>query len=121
MTPPEGVSSRPVQETDLFDFWLWLLAKNDPRVTRQGNTVIMTPAGQAFGTNIPAPFNGTYGADKVLHDGNSTTVMGFALACKALGYRPVTPQEVDRMNASQFVSSVGYYSVVLSTGTGAAQ
>jgi hypothetical protein len=118
---PLVVSNRPVQESDLFDFWLWLLAKNDPRVTRQGNTVIMTPSGQTFATNIPSPFNGNYGADKVLHDGNSTTVMGFAFACKALGYRPVTPQEFDRVNAGQFVSSVGYNSVVLSTGTGAAQ
>jgi hypothetical protein len=114
---PLTVSNRPVQESDLFDFWLWLLAKKDPRVTRQGNTVVMTPAGQTFGTNIPSPYDGNYGADKVLHDGYSTTVMGFAFACKALGYRPVTWQEVDRVNSGQFVSNIGYNSVVLSTGT----
>ena len=114
---PLVVSNRPVQESDLYDFWLWLLAKKDPRVTRQGNTVVMTPAGQTFGTNIPSPYNGNYGDYNVLHDGNSTTIMGFAFACKALGYRPVTWQEVDRVNSGQFVNFIGYNSVVLITGT----
>jgi len=114
---PLTVSNRPVQESDLFDFWLWLLAKKDPRITRQGNTVVMTSEGQTFGTNIPSPYNGNYGSYNVLHDGYSTTVMGFAFACKALGYRPVTWQEVDRVNSGQFVSNIGYNSVVLSTGT----
>jgi len=113
---PLTVSNRPVQESDLFDFWLWLLAKKDPRITRQGNTVVMTPAGQTFGTNIPSPYSGILGDPNVLHDGNSTTIMGFAFACKALGYRPVTSQEVTRVNSGQFVNSIGYNSVVLSTG-----
>ena len=118
---PLTVSNRPVLEADLFDFWLWLLAKNDPRVTRQGNAVVMTPEGQALATNIPSPYGGNYGATNVLHDGSSTTVIGFAFACKVLGYRPITPQETDRVNSGQFVSSIGYNSVVLSAGTVAGQ
>ncbi len=107
------VSSKPVSEEDLRDFYLWLLAKKDPRVTRSGNNVVMTAEGQAFATGIPAPYSGNYGAANVLHDGTSATVMGFGFAAKAIGVRPITQQEYTRISSGSYVSSVAANSVVL--------
>ncbi|MEI6873124.1 MAG: SUMF1/EgtB/PvdO family nonheme iron enzyme, partial [Verrucomicrobiota bacterium] len=107
------VSNKPVGEEDLRDFYLWLLAKKDPRVTRSGSNVVMTAEGQTFATGIPAPYNGNYGAANVLHDGTSATVMGVAFAAKAIGVRPITPQEYNRISGGSYVSSVAANSVVL--------
>ena len=107
------VSTKPIGEEDLRDFYLWLVARQDPRVTRSGNSVVLTASGTAFATGMPVPYAGVSGAANVLHNGTSATSLGVAFAAKAIGVRPITAQERDILQGGSYVSSVGPSSVVL--------
>lgn len=128
------ISSKPVQEDDLSDLWMWLLARRDPRVAVSGNSVSLTAAGESFisGALLPttswkAQINyanypyGPYGSSPVptpsipgvVHDGSLTTVQGRAFAYKLINCRPVTAAEKTRALAGRFnISSVDDNSVV---------
>jgi|GEM_PF-2170637 len=127
------ISSKPVQENDLSDLWMWLLARGDSRVAVSGNKVVLTAAGQSYISGAPLP-NATlppnnYGliiynpsqetsvatpfVNGVAHDGTSTTVQGRALAYKLINCRPVSPAEKARAQAGRFnLTSVDDNSVV---------
>jgi len=49
------ISSKPVQENDLSDLWMWLLARGDSRVAVSGNKVVLTAAGQLYISGAPLP------------------------------------------------------------------
>jgi hypothetical protein len=121
------ISNRPVDDADLSDLWLWLLAKRDPRVKREGNTVVFTEAGLAEVANAPKIYNadasdttstlvhsgGSGGADNNWSSWGTTTVRGRAFAYTLLNCRPVTAAEVNRASAGRYsLSSVSEYSVV---------
>jgi sulfatase modifying factor 1 len=109
------VSSKPVQEDDLSDLWLWLLARRDPRVAVSGNTVTLTTAGQSYISGAPLPASG-HSVANVAHDGSVTTVQGRAFAYKLINCRPITAAEKTRAQAGRFnLTSVDDNSVV-STG-----
>jgi formylglycine-generating enzyme required for sulfatase activity len=106
------VSSKPVQEDDLSDLWLWLLARRDPRVAVSGNSVAFTSAGQGYISGAPLPASGPSVAN-VAHDGSTTTVQGRAFAYKLINCRPITAAEKTRAQAGQFnLTSVDDNSVV---------
>jgi hypothetical protein len=113
------ISSKPVQEKDLSDLWMWLLARGDSRVAVSGNKVILTAAGQSYidgaplpnATPTPSPPRydvngeravGTPSISGVAHDGTSTTVQGRAFAYKLINCRPVTAAEKARAQAGRF-------------------
>jgi hypothetical protein len=107
------VSNRQMQENDLWDLWLWLLATGDSRVALSGNTVVLTAAGQAFIADAPLPTAGTFNS-LVAHTGSVTTRQGRAFACKLLGCRPATASEVTRAKAGRYnLIAVDHNSVVL--------
>jgi len=120
------ISNRPIDESDLGDLWLWLLANRDPRLAISGNSVIMTQAGLDYVSNAPT-INGSDATDtsNTVHtggsggaDGNwsnwgSTTNRGRAFAYKYLNYRPVTASDITRANAGRYnLNSVNNYSAV---------
>jgi hypothetical protein len=105
------ISSKPVQENDLYDLWLWLLARGDSRVAVSGNTVILTASGRSYISGAPLPSttwtqsnpdNATPFIDGVVHNGTLTTVQGRALAYKLINCRPVTYAEKTRVQAGRF-------------------
>ena len=49
------ISSKPVQEKDLSDLWMWLVARGDSRVAVSGNKVVLTAAGQSYISGAPLP------------------------------------------------------------------
>ena len=134
------ISSKPVQENDLSDLWMWLVARGDSRVAVSGNKVILTAAGQFYISGAPLPnpspvsYNslngglavqilydslsgeytvGTPFTNGVAHDGTSTTVQGRAFAYKLINCRPVSPAEKVRAQAGRFnLNSVTDNSVV---------
>jgi hypothetical protein len=134
------ISSKPVQENDLSDLWMWLVARGDSRVAVSGNKVILTAAGQFYISGAPLPnpspvsYNslngglavqilydslsgeytvGTPFTNGVAHDGTSTTVQGRAFAYKLINCRPVSPAEKVRAQAGRFnLTSVTDNSVV---------
>jgi hypothetical protein len=122
------ISSKPVQENDLSDLWMWLVARGDSRVAVSGNKVILTAAGQSYISGAPLPnataapnfyiLNGetqvgTPFISGVVHDGTSTTVQGRAFAYKLINCRPVSPAEKVRAQAGRFnLTSVTDNSVV---------
>jgi hypothetical protein len=122
------ISSKPVQENDLSDLWMWLVARGDSRVAVSGNKVILTAAGQFYISGAPLPnatatsnfyiLNGetqvgTPFISGVVHDGTSTTVQGRAFAYKLINCRPVSPAERVRAQAGRFnLTSVTDNSVV---------
>lgn len=110
---PLKISNKQMQENDLWDLWLWLLATGDSRVAVSGSTVVLTSAGQSFISGAPMPTGGTSNAT-VAHNGSVSTMQGRAFACKLLGCRPVTAAEVTRANAGRYnLIGVDYNSVVL--------
>jgi hypothetical protein len=109
------ISNKQMQEDDLWDLWLWLLATGDARVAVSGNTVVFTEAGKAFVSGAPVPTAGPSTVN-VAHNGSSSTVQGRAFACKLLGCRPATAAEVTRATAGRYnLIGVDHNSVVLPT------
>lgn len=121
------ISSRPVDEADLSDLWVWLLAQRDPRIKIAGNTIVLTPAGLTFiadaqnvsdasdsdKASLVLHTGGTGGLDNNWSNWGSTTNRGRAFAYKIANYRPVTASEITRANAGRFnLSSVNHYSAV---------
>jgi len=129
------MSSNPVQEKDLYDLLMWLLARGDSRVAISGNTVVLTAAGQSYISGAPLPNTtptqsiyvgydyttssnryltvGTPSINGVAHDGTNTTVQGRALAYKLINCRPVSAAEKARAQAGRFnLTSVDDNSVV---------
>ncbi len=121
------ISNRPVDESDLSDLWVWLLAQRDPRIQISGNTIVLTPAGQTFlanaqnisdasdadKTSLVLHTGGTGGLDNNWSNWGSTTNRGRAFAYKIANYRPVTAAEITRANTGRFnLGSVDHYSVV---------
>ena len=129
------MSSNPVQEKDLYDLLMWLLARGDSRVAISGNTVVLTAAGQSYISGAPLPYTtptqsiyagydyttsssryltvGTPSINGVAHDGTNTTVQGRALAYKLMNCRPVSAAEKARAQAGRFnLTSVDDNSVV---------
>jgi hypothetical protein len=112
-TAPLKISIKQMQEDDLWDLWLWLLAKGDSRVAISGNTVTLTAVGQAYVAGAPLPSAGP-SVPNVVHNGSSSTVQGRAFACKLLGCRPVTAAEVTRAQAGRYnLIGLDHNSVVL--------
>jgi hypothetical protein len=109
---PLKISKWQVQEDDLWDLWLWLLAKGDPNVAISGNTVTLTAAGQAYIKDALLPLSGA-DAPTVAHNGSASTKQGRAFAYKLMNCRPVTAAEVTRANAGRFnLTAVDNNSVV---------
>jgi hypothetical protein len=107
------ISNKQMQENDLWDLWLWLLATGDSRVAVSGNTVVLTAAGQSFITGAPLPTSGTSSTTQA-HNGSVSTIQGRAFACKLLGCRPATAAEVTRAKAGRYnLIGVDHNSVVL--------
>ena len=136
------ISSKPVQENDLSDLWMWLVARGDSRVAVSGNKVVLTAAGQFYISGAPLPnpspfyysgltgtgglaiqylYDGSNGefivgtpfTSGMAHDGTSTTAQGRAFAYKLINCRPVSPAEKIRAQAGRFnLSSVTDNSVV---------
>ena len=120
------ISNRPIDESDLGDLWLWLLANRDPRLAISGNSVIMTQAGldyvsdapringaSATDTSVTVHTGGSGGADNNWANWGTTTDRGRAFAYKFLNYRPVTASEITRANAGRYnLNSVNNYSAV---------
>jgi hypothetical protein len=106
------ISNNPISEQDLWDLWLWLLAKGDSRVTLSGNTVALTDAGKTFISGAPLPTGGNNKANLV-HDGSTSTMQGRAFACKLINCRPATGPEQTRAQAGRFnLGGVNYNSVI---------
>ncbi len=106
------ISNNPISEADLWDLWLWLLAKGDSRVTVSGNTVALTDAGKAYILGSPLPTGGNNNVNLV-HDGGSSTMQGRAFACKLINCRPITGAEQTRASAGRFnLGGVNYNSVI---------
>lgn len=122
------ISNRPIDEAELSDLWVWLLANRDPRIAIAGNSIIFTQAGLDYIANAPTIYDastpdttttvatgGTGGADGGWTSGywGATTNRGRAFAYKLMNYRPVTAAEVTRANAGRFnLTSVDHYSAV---------
>jgi sugar lactone lactonase YvrE len=121
------ISNRPVDESDLSDLWVWLLAQRDPRIKIEGNTIVLTPAGLTFIANAPdisdasadekaslvLHTGGTGGLDNNWSNWGATTKRGRAFAYKLANYRPVTAAEITRATAGRFnLNSVDHYSAV---------
>jgi hypothetical protein len=122
------ISNRPIDEAELSDLWVWLLANRDPRIAISGNSIVFTQAGLDYVANAPAIYDapnpdttvvvatgGTGGADGGWQSGSwgSTTNRGRAFAYKLMNYRPVTASEITRANAGRFnISAVDHYSAV---------
>jgi len=120
------ISNRPIDESDLGDLWVWLLANRDPRLAISANSVIMTQAGLDYISDAPR-INGSDATDtsNIVHtggsggaDGNwsnwgSTTDRGRAFAYKYLNNRPVTASDITRANAGRYnLNTVNNYSAV---------
>ena len=111
---PLKISIKQMQEDDLWDLWLWLLATGDSRVALAGNTVALTAAGQAYIAGAPAPTAGPSAPANLAHNGSSSTVQGRAFACKLIGCRPATAAEVTRARAGRYnLIGLDHNSVVL--------
>jgi len=123
------ISNRPIDEADLTDLWVWLLANHDPRITVSGNSIVLTQAGLDYLANAPSIHDASAADNSTMtvHTGGpgglngswdsnwwgSTTNRGRAFACKLMNYRPVTAAEVTRANAGRYnLSSANHYSVV---------
>lgn len=122
------ISNRPIDEAELSDLWVWLLANRDPRIAISGNSIVFTQAGLDYVANAPTIYDasnpdttmtvatgGTGGADGgwTWDNWGSTTNRGRAFAYKLMNYRPVTAAEVTRANSGRFnLSSVDHYSAV---------
>lgn len=120
------ISNRPIDESDLGDLWLWLLANRDPRLAISGNSVIMTQAGLDYISDAPrindsdatdtsniAHTGGTGGANGDWNNWGNTTDRGRAFAYKYLNYRPVTGSDITRANAGRYnLNTVNNYSAV---------
>jgi len=106
------ISIQQMQENDLWDLWLWLLAKGDPRVAVSGTNVVLTDDGKAFIATLPLPYGG-WDSATVVHNGSSSSKQGRAFACKLINCRPVTAAEVTRAQAGRYnLIGVDYNSVV---------
>ncbi len=122
------ISNRPIDEAELSDLWVWLLANRDPRIAISGNSIVFTQAGLDYIANAPAIYDastpdttttvatgGSGGADGgwTWNYWGATTNRGRAFAYKLMNYRPVTAAEVTRASAGRFnLTSVDHYSAV---------
>jgi hypothetical protein len=109
---PLKVSSRAVQENDLWDVYLWMLSQQDPRVALSGNTVTFTTSGQSYIAGAPLPIIGGTSAT-VVHNGTVATRQGRALVYKMMNFRPITQTEITRVQSGSYnISEVTGNSVV---------
>jgi len=117
--PPDGVnltslkiSNKPVQDTDLWDLFLWLLAKGDPRLSVSTTKVMLTAAGQALIAGAPPLLSGTSVANTA-HNGTLITTQGRQFAYVLLNCRAITAAEKTRAAAGNFnLNSVTDNSVI---------
>ena len=106
------VSNSPVADADLWDLWLWLLAKGDTRLSVASGKVTLTTEGQTYISGAPALLSGTSLANTV-HNGTLTTTQGRQFAYKLLNCRPITaPEKVRALGGNYKLSSVTDYSVI---------
>jgi hypothetical protein len=109
---PLKVSSRAVQENDLWDVYLWMLSQQDPRIAVSGNTVTFTTSGQSYIAGAPLPIIGGTSAT-VVHNGTVATRQGRALVYKMMNFRPITQTEITRVQSGSYnISEVTGNSVV---------
>jgi hypothetical protein len=122
------ISNRPIDEAELSDLWVWLLANRDPRIAIYGNSIVFTQAGLDYIADAPKIYDastsdtsttvatgGTGGADGYWTSGywGATSNRGRAFAYKLMNYRPVTAAEVTRASAGRYnLNSVDHYSAV---------
>jgi len=117
--PPDGVnltslkiSNKPVQDTDLWDLFLWLLAKGDSRLSVSTTKVMLTAAGQALISGAPPLLSGTSVANTA-HNGTLITTQGRQFAYVLLNCRAITAAEKTRAAAGNFnLNSVTDNSVI---------
>jgi hypothetical protein len=117
--PPDGVnltslkiSNKPVQDTDLWDLFLWLLAKGDSRLSVSTTKVMLTAAGQALIAGAPPLLSGTSVANTA-HNGTLITTQGRQFAYVLLNCRAITAAEKTRAAAGNFnLNSVTDNSVI---------
>ena len=106
------ISNKPVQDADLWDLFLWLLAKGDPRLSVSTTKVMLTAAGQTFIAGAPALLSGTSVVNTV-HNGSLITTQGRQFAYLLLNCRPITAAEKTRAAAGNFnLNSVTDNSVI---------
>jgi hypothetical protein len=106
------VSNSPVADADLWDLWLWLLAKGDTRLSVASGKVMLTTEGQTFISGAPALLSGTSVANTV-HNGTVTTTQGRQFAYKLLNCRPITaPEKVRALAGNYSLTSVTDNSVI---------
>lgn len=106
------ISNKPVQDTDLWDLFLWLLAKGDPRLSVSTTKVMLTAAGQTFIAGAPGLLGGTSVVNTV-HNGSVITTQGRQFAYLLLNCRAITAAEKTRAAAGNFnLNSVTDNSVI---------
>jgi sugar lactone lactonase YvrE len=106
------ISNSPVADADLWDLWLWLLAKGDTRLVVSSGKVMLTTEGQTFISGAPALLSGTSVANTV-HNGTVTTTQGRQFAYKLLNCRPITaPEKVRALAGNYSLTSVTDNSVI---------
>ena len=121
------VSKREVNDDDLWDLWLWMLAVGDPKIAL-GNTfqlngetygkVGLTAAGLEYIKGLSLPLLGGDVASQVANDasydaGEGSHRQGRALAYKLMNWRAITEAEILRAKAGAFgFEKVGEGSVV---------
>jgi hypothetical protein len=109
---PLKISNSPVQEADLFDLWLWLLAQGDTRVSLSAAKVALTSTGQAYISGLPPVLSGTSLATTA-HDGSATTRQGRQFAYKLMNARAITAAEKTRAAAGNFkLGSISDFSII---------
>ncbi len=109
---PLKISNKPVQEADLFDLWLWLLAQGDTRVSLSSAKVALTSTGQAYISGLPSLLSGTSVANTA-HNGSLTTVQGRQFAYKLMNARAITAAEKTRAAAGNFkLGSISDFSII---------
>ena len=109
---PLKISNSPVQEADLFDLWLWLLAQGDTRVSLSSAKVVLTSTGQSYISGLPSLLSGTSVANTA-HNGSVTTTQGRQIAYKLINARAITAAEKTRAAAGNFkLGSVSDNSII---------
>jgi hypothetical protein len=108
------ISNKPVQDADLWDLFLWLLAKGDSRLSVSGTNIVLTAAGQSYISGAPPLISGTgTSVLNTVHNGSVITTQGRQFAYKLLNCRAITAAEKTRAAAGNFnLNSVDGYSVI---------